>query len=160
MLGYQYLGNRDPLYERTIWAVNGILKFNGSLFRLGRGSCLCINGECTFGNRFMISGNSSIICRKEILFGNDVLLSWDVQIMDTDYHDIYNNTGKRINEDRPIVIGDNVWLGCRALVLKGSSIPSNSIIAAGSTIAGKMYKSNCIYASNGRIIKEDITWKI
>ena len=32
------------------------------------------------------------------------------------YH-IYNELNKRINEYKPIIIGDYVWIGCRSLIL-------------------------------------------
>lgn len=160
MLGYRYLDNSDPSYERTIWQVSGIVELRGDLFRIGRGTSICVTGTCSFGNRFMISGKSSIICNKSVRFGNDVLLSWDVLIMDTDYHDIHDESGARINKDKPIEVGDKVWIGCRSLILKGSYIPSNSVIAAGSTISGMLERENCIYSSNGKILKNNICWKI
>ena len=77
--------------------------------------------------------------------------------MDTDFHKIYQN-GNLINEDKPIVIGNHCWIGMNCQILKGSSIPNDSIIAAGSIITKTLTRENCIYASN-KIIKENIEWK-
>jgi len=81
--------------------------------------------------------------------------------MDTDFHCIESNDnpGKTINEDRAILIGDRVWIGCRTTILKGTEIAADSIIAAGSIIAGRLDKNNAIYAGQGkdvRSIKENI----
>lgn len=39
--------------------------------------------------------------------------------MDTDFHKIKNEDGVQINTNSPVLIGDHVWIGCRALILKG-----------------------------------------
>ena len=81
--------------------------------------------------------------------------------MDTDFHSIESNEtpGKTINEDRAILIGDRVWIGCRTTILKGTEIAADSIIAAGSIIAGRLDKNNAIYAGQGKdvhLIKRNI----
>lgn len=159
LFGYQGVGFIDSYYERTIWDLTGELTLKGTRIDIGRGSKLCVYGKCFLGDKFSISGRSTIICNKEIRFGDNVLLSWDVLIMDTDLHRIQDPDGNIINPEKAIVIGDNVWIGCRATVLKGSSVPSNSVIAANSTVTGRMDKENCIYSSNRIVIKEDIHWQ-
>ena len=79
--------------------------------------------------------------------------------MDTDYHSVLDEHGRIINSDSSIIIGDDIWIGCRSTVLKGSHIPSKTVIAACSVISGKMEKERCIYSSNNRILKENISWK-
>lgn len=158
LFGYKGVGFIDAVYERTLWDVTGIVTIKGKRLDIGRGSKLCVYGKCYLGDKFSISGRSTIICNKEIRFGDNVLLSWDVLIMDTDLHRIQDPDGNIINPEKAIVIGDNVWIGCRATILKGSHIPSNSVIAASSVVSGKMEKENCIYSSNRRVIKDGIHW--
>lgn len=158
LFGYRGLGSIDAFYERTIWDVTGVVTIEGKRLDIGRGSKFCIYGNLSLGDKFSISGRSSIICNNSIIFGNNVLLSWDVLVMDTDFHKILNKSGVVVNGDKPIVIGDNVWIGCRTTILKGSKIPSNSVIAGSSLIADVLNKENCIYSSNQKIIKEDIVW--
>ena len=45
-----------------------------------------------------------------------------------------------MNKSREIVVGDKVWIGCRATILKGAIIPSNTVIGACSLISGR---NNC-----------------
>ena len=70
----------------------------GGTVTLGRGTHICIdkNGTLALGNNFCVTGNSSIICQKEISIDKDCLISWDVLIMDTDFHPIKNNQGNNI----------------------------------------------------------------
>ena len=158
LLGYQRLGIHDGYYNRTVWQVSGQLTLKGDKIDIGRGSTLSVSGNCYLGDHFTITGKSTIICRKRIYFGNGVLISWDALIMDTDYHHITDDEGRVINDEKPIIIGDEVWVGCRSTILKGTTIPSKSVIAAGSLVAGKMEEENCIYTSNRKIIKRNIDW--
>lgn len=133
----------------------------GKKVRLGQGIRLAISGSVTFGDNFAISANSSIVCRKNIVFGDNVLISWDCLIMDYDHHNIYSiENNSLLNEDRDVVFGNNIWIGCRCLILKGSRIGNNSIIAAGSKIAGNCKNhENTIIGDYGKTIKRDVYWK-
>ena len=75
-----------------------------------------------------------------------------------DPHLIYDcDTFERINSSKSILIGDHVWLGQNALILKGAAIGSGSILSAAAVLAGKNVSSNTIYAGNpARKIKEGI----
>lgn len=127
----------------------------------GNGFKMCLGGgKLVVGQRFTLTAESSIVCYDEIEFGNDCLLSWDILVMDTDFHKIYSNENRLINPNRKITVGDNVWIGCRATILKGSSIPSGSIVAANSVVSGKLDEQNAIYAGSPSIkIKSSINWK-
>lgn len=159
LLGYQRLGIHDGYYNRTVWQVSGQLTIKGEKIDIGRGSSLCVSGNCYLGDHFTITGKSTIICRKNISFGDGVLISWDSLIMDTDYHYITNSEGQVINKEKPIIIGNNVWIGCRTTILKGTTIPSKSVIAAGTLVACKMEEENCVYSSDGKILKRNIHWQ-
>lgn len=158
LFGYKGVGSIDSFYERTLWDVSGFVTLKGRRLDIGRGSKFCVYGNCYLGDRFSISGRSTIICNKDISFGDNVLLSWDVLIMDTDLHKIQNSEGDIINQDKAIIIGDNVWIGCRSTILKGSYVSSNTVIAANSLISGKLEKEGCAYSSNHSILKEGISW--
>lgn len=160
LFGYQSLGAQDPFYERTVWQVSGTILLDGYKINIGRGSKFCVSGICILGDHLSVTGRSTIICRKKMQFGKNNLISWDVLLMDTDFHKILDHSKKVINKDKQISIGDNVWIGCRATLLKGSNIPANSIIAAGAVISGKLAKEGCIYTSEKRILKEIGSWEI
>ena len=157
--GFRGLGTQDSYYERSIWEVDGVLRFSGPKVHMGRGTRLSVSGECTFGNDVTITGRSTVMCQNRVKFGDGVLVSWDVLIMDTDGgHSIFDDEGHVLNKDRAIDIGNKVWIGCRTTVLKGATIPDNSIIAACSVVTGKMDYKGCVYTSGGKILKESISW--
>ncbi len=100
------------------------------------------------------------ICFDRIEFGDDCLLSWQVLVMDTDFHKIYNDSGKQLNGNRQIYIGNKNWIGCRTLILKGVTTPNNCVIAANSTVTNSSIEENTILAgSPAEVIRQHIRWE-
>ncbi len=161
-IGQYRVGTLDMKFDRTIWQNNGTVIFHGKA-HIGSGTKLSINNSATlkFGDNFCITGGSQIICYKSVSFGCNCLLSWDILIMDTDFHHIINECGDIINLPKPINIGNNVWIGCCNTILKGVNICDNVVIAAGSKISKDIINPNCIAGGvdSFRVIKENITWK-
>lgn len=107
-----------------------------------------------------MTSESEIVAQTNIQFGDNVLISWDCLIMDTDFHKIYDQTGKLINSPEPIIVGKKVWIGCRNVILKGSKISDGSIIGANSFINKDISNQSGIFAGNPiRFIKGDISWE-
>lgn len=159
-IGYGRLGIFDEKHSRTILEISGELVFKGTA-SIGHGSKISVtaDGKIVFGNGFIITAESSIVSFKKIVFGQNCLLSWDILIMDSDHHNIKDETGKVINAPEEIVIGDKVWIGCRALILKGSKIPSNSVIGASTVVNKTLDEGNSIYAGiPAKMIKKNISW--
>ena len=160
-IGQYRVGTLDMKYHRTMWQCEGTVIFLGSAY-IGSGTKLSISrgATLTFGDIFSVTGGSAIICDYAISFGKNCLLSWDILIMDTDFHRIFNDKGVLINPSKSIIIGNHVWIGCRNTILKGVSIPDNCVIAAGSKITKSFNENNCIIGScnTERIIKTGIKW--
>ena len=162
-IGKYGVGTLDMKYERTIWQNNGTVVFDGRA-SIGSGTKISVNkgGIIRFGNNFCVTGGSSIICSKEISFGNECLLSWDILVMDTDFHNILSKEDSRIlNEPKPIHIGDRVWIGCRNTILKGVTISNDVVIAAGSKITKDITTPHSIVGGTDtqKVLKENISWR-
>jgi len=78
-----------------------------------------------------INRNCKIKCFKQIIIGDDVAISENVIIWDSDVHQIKNNISIKT---APIKIGNHVWIGTNSIILKGVTIGDGSIIAAGSVV--------------------------
>lgn len=87
-------------------------------------------GLLQIGNGTYLNRNTLVVCEKEIIIGENCKIAWDVIIMDSDLHPI--NSNPIIN--KPVHIGDKVWIGCRSIILKGVTIGRGAVIAAGSVI--------------------------
>jgi len=161
-IGYGEIGIFDKQKSRTIWNVPGTVIFKGRC-NIGHGSKISIetNGTLILGDNFTISAESSIAVSSEIQFGNNCLLSWDILIMDTDFHKIKDEFGNIINAPKPIIVGNNVWIGCRSLILKGAKIPNNCVIGADSIVSKALEKENGLYVGSPcKLVKENITWEL
>lgn len=158
-LGYSDLGIVDEKYQRGIWENSGVVVFDG-IVKLGKAVRISNSGILEFGDKVIFTGNSQIVCKKNIVFGDECLISWENLIMDTDFHSICSLETPHviINPDKNIFIGKRVWIGCRCLILKGTNIPDGTVIAAGSKISGTLNEKNCIYGDKGVIISKNVKW--
>jgi acetyltransferase-like isoleucine patch superfamily enzyme len=85
----------------------------------------------------------------QITIGENVKCGANTLITDSDWH----LDDPRSSPPRPIVIGDNVWLGVNVVVLKGVTIGENSVIGANSVVV-KDIPANVIAVGNPcRVIK-------
>jgi acetyltransferase-like isoleucine patch superfamily enzyme len=96
------------------------LFYPGVRLEVGKGARLSI-GTGTYINR-----NTEIIAWNDVSIGRECKIGWDVLIMDTDQHPLPGM--KLIN--RPVHIGDWVWIGARATILKGVTIGDGAVIGA------------------------------
>lgn len=120
------------------------------------GDIICFkNSKLEIGSGF-VNSNVKIRCTESIKIGEDVAISHNVTIMDSDAHEIINEGYKKT---KPIVIGNHVWIGSGAMILKGVRIGDGTVIAAGSIVTHD-FPNNCIAAGiPAKIIKKDVTWK-
>lgn len=119
----------------------------GASVTIGRGSGF--NGRV----RLLLHEARSITIGEECLFGGNV----DVTV--SDMHSIFDcATNERINSPADVTIGDRVWVGEGALLLKGTQIAHDSVIGARSVVT-KPVPSHCIAAGNpARVVRQGITW--
>lgn len=161
IVGSYGVGIFDEKRSRAIWQVSGTVVFEGKC-SIGHGSKISVAKEAilTLGNNFKITAESSIVCTKNIKIGHNCLMSWDILIMDTDFHLIKNLEGEILNQNSSIIVEDHVWIGCRSVILKGSYIPKNSIVGAGSILSKKMVYENSLYlGAPCRFVKDKVMWE-
>ena len=155
-LGFSGVGIFDKRYDRGIWECNGKVQFRGKA-SLGQGVKVSVSadGSLIVGDNFRVTAKSEIVCFDNIEIGDNVLVSWDSIIMDTDFHQL--DDGSRTS---PITIEDSVWIGMRSAILKGVNIPFGPVVAAGSTVTKAFDEERCLYGGVNRILKHDISWEI
>ena len=117
------------------------------------------NAVFEIGDGFGCTGDITISVAKSMVIGADNLWSYNCAVMDNDGHMILHDEGKVINLPRGVVFGDHVWMGNGCIILKGAEIADGCIIAAGSRIAKKVADKDCIITSDGKVLKQNISWK-
>jgi acetyltransferase-like isoleucine patch superfamily enzyme len=156
-IGYGFVGIFDKRGSKSLWEVTGKVIFNG-IANIGHGSKISVAGILEIGKNFVITAESSIVASKSVKIGDDCMFSWEILVLDTDYHKIFLD-GRIINEPKEIVIGNKCWIGCRTTLLKGSEIPENTIVGAGSLVNKELKQGNGIYAGNpATLLKEGTRW--
>jgi acetyltransferase-like isoleucine patch superfamily enzyme len=88
------------------------------------------NATIRIGTGTYLNRNTEIVAAESVTIGRDCKIARDVMIMDTDQHPI---PGAALVV-RPVTIEDRVWIGARAIVLKGVTIGHDAIVAAGSVV--------------------------
>jgi acetyltransferase-like isoleucine patch superfamily enzyme len=100
-------------------------------FRIHEGASVWINhgASVTLGSGYINSG-ANISISGSLTIGHDVAISENVTIWDADGHDIRD----RPSGPQPITIGNHVWIGLNAIILKGVTIGDGAVIAAGAVV--------------------------
>lgn len=103
-----------------------------------------------------INFDSTIVCAQKITIGSDVAISHNVIIRDDDAHRIIR---EGYEQKKDIYIGNHVWIGANATILKGAHLGDGCVVAAGSVVNGH-FPSKCLIAGvPGRIIRHDVEWQ-
>ena len=127
-----YVTNAIP---QSVWTINGKIIFHGPV-RFLHGSYVCVsrNAVLEIGTNGTFFGtNARIACFNSIHVGNDVQITWDVQLYDTSFHYVEDlQSAHAAPLTSPIWIGDNVWIGNRSTIAKGTCLPDSTIVASNS----------------------------
>ncbi|MEG2917983.1 MAG: hypothetical protein RR891_03730 [Clostridium sp.] len=166
-IGFGEIGIFDAMRARSVWNVGGLIEFKGKAdFRHGVKIAVGDNGTLYVGNDVVLTAESTVMCNKEIVLEDMVGVSWESQIMDTDFHPIYDKNHKLINGDEKVVIGAGSWIGSRVMILKGVNLPPRTMVAAGTLVSkasvrGMEGKEGILIGGNPvKILKEDITFSV
>lgn len=159
-IGFGEVGIFDQHRSRTIWQVSGAVEFKGTA-NIGHGSKLSVSGKLVLGDRFSISAESAIVASHSVTIGDNVMVSWDALIIDTDFHKLHDAGGNHLNPAAPVSIGNRVWVGCRCLILKGVDIPDGVVLAAATTVSKSVATPGAVVGrSPASVIRENITWSV
>ena len=144
-----FLSNLVGLYQRTII----VTRVKGA--------------KISIGNNVGMSG-VTIYARKEITIGDNTCIGGNTKILDNDFHPI--EADKR-NElllgsapeggqkadwigTRPVHIGKDCFIGCNALILKGTELGDGCVVGAGAVVAGKFEAGSVIAGNPAKVIRK------
>lgn len=136
-----------------------------------RGTLLVFSygGRITVGSNCYLGKDSNIWSASQIEIGNDVLISHNVNIIDTNSHELdYEDRAKSyvemttighpknvVNVDSaPIKIGNHVWINFNCTILKGVTIGNGAIVAAGSVVTKNIEPFTVVAGNPAKVIKQ------
>ena len=142
-----FLSNLVGLYNRTII----ITRAPGAVIEIG--------------DNVGISG-ATIYARKGIYIGANTAVGGNCKILDNDFHPIDAKERIRLLQNvrggetgdlipaKEIYIGQNCFLGCNSIILKGTVLGNNCVVGAGAVVCGR-FEDDCVIAGNpARIIRK------
>jgi len=112
-------------------------------------------GTLAIGSRSYL-GQFCVICAREsITIGADCLIAEHVSIRDQDHRFGHGlTTAKAGFTTAPILIGNNVWIGAKATVIKGVTIGDNVVVAANSVVTHDIPSNVVVAGVPARILRE------
>lgn len=107
----------------------------------------------TIGDNCRING-ASIHAGSSIEIGNNCVMASGVSIIDSNGHEVYSKD-RTVGSDKPqpISIGDNVWIGLNAVILKGTVIGDNCVVSVGSVVKGTFLRNSLIAGNPAVVVK-------
>ena len=112
-----------------------------------------------FGENLNIGDFCHITSVESVVFGKNVLIGSSVFISDHDhgsasFEDLSISPANRALESKPVIIEDNVWVGEKAIILKGVRVGSNSVVAAGSVVTKDVPPYSVVAGVPAKVIKK------
>ncbi len=106
------------------------------------------------GDGSFLNYRTEVIAHERVTIGRGCLLAWDVQVLDSDSHRIDGAP-----HTAPVVLGDRVWIGCRATVLKGVTVGDGAIVAAGSVVTRDVPPQALVGGNPARVLRTGVSWQ-
>jgi acetyltransferase-like isoleucine patch superfamily enzyme len=106
----------------------------------------------SIGNGTYLNRNTEIVAAQSVTIGRDCKIARDVIIMDTDQHELPGSGMVA----KPVHIGDHVWIGSRAIVLKGVTIGAGAVVAAGSVVTKDVPARAVVAGIPARVVRGEM----
>lgn len=152
-LGRRWSGRRY-LQSEFVLAKKARLEIRGK-FSIHTGCSIAVNeGACLVLGNGYINHRASIECYQRIEIGDGAAIAKGVTIRDSDAHSINGNNAI----SAPIVIGNHVWIGANAILLKGVTIGSGSVVAAGAVVTRDIPPGSLVGGVPARVLKTGVFW--
>lgn len=183
----QNLITHDPvcmeLEDSALMVLNGKLELNygftqepyrSTVLKMGHNSRLEVTGGtfkvmfsgniALFSNAVLEVGNSYINCDcliqcgSRIRIGDDCAIAQSVKILDSDFHVLLHDGKETPRRGKGIEIGNHVWIGAGATILKDVHIGDGAVVAAGAIVTKDVPPKALVAGCPAVVIKENVEW--
>jgi acetyltransferase-like isoleucine patch superfamily enzyme len=153
---YQHRGCHSKIYRSVRMDTPPYRKFSLGHHSVVESFC-CVNnavGDVIIGNHTRIGIHNTII--GPVTIGNHVNLAQGITVTALNHN--FKDTSKRIDEQgistKPVVIGNDVWIGANAVVLPGVTIGRHVVVAAGAVVTDNVPDNVVVGGVPAKIIKQ------
>lgn len=112
------------------------------------------------GRTISIGSNSGIginaWVEQQTKIGNDVMMGEDVMIFSRNHQTTRLDvpmTMQGFESHRPVEIGDDVWIGARALILPGVKVGNGCVIGAGAVVSKDVPDGSIVVGNPARVVR-------
>ena len=125
-------------------------------FLLGDYSSILCKGNLKIGKNFCMNDFSRLVIHGNCEIGDNVVIANNVAILDHDHDYAFEGGILKLSgyKTADIKIGNNIWVGDKATILKGVNICNNVVIGASSLVIGDISKPGVYVGIPVKLIKE------
>ena len=157
-LWFGFASNRVTMApgERGVFEIGagGVCAVTGQV-RVARSCKVYVAGRLALGAGTYVNPGTFIFARESVTIGSGCAISWNCSICDDDFHD-FSLTGAT---SAPIRIGDRVWIGMNATIVKGVTVGDGAVVAAGSVVVRDVPAGALVGGNPARVLREGVTWQ-
>ena len=110
------------------------------------------HGRLVIGDRAFINYGVDIAATGLVAIGADCLIGTHVSIIDNAFHDVVDR--QQVPAPQPVIVGDNVWIGNRAIILPGVTIGDGAVVGAGSVVTRDVPARTVVAGNPARVVRE------
>lgn len=168
----QIAGNGNKLImEKGSMLLNSLVKISGNNNEVVLKANSYVSGaelwiednQCllSIGERTFVGHHSHLACTengRQLIIGDDGMLSSYVQIRTGDSHSIVDMEGNRINQAQSVEIGNHCWIGEGAKVLKGVTLEGDDVVSTGAIVTKSFGKNVLLGGIPAKVIKDNVSW--
>ena len=107
-----------------------------------------------FGKNVVVNFNANFVDDGDIFIGDDTMIGPNVSVI-TALHPVSPRLrAAKIQYNKPVRIGRNVWLGAGAIILPGVTVGDNSIVGAGSVVTRDVEENTIVVGNPARVLRK------
>ena len=148
--------SNDPIVKLRVFLCKMIFNYVGKNVNIQKGVYFGKGNKISIGDFSGIGENSRLAQADEIIIGNDVLIGQELMVI-TQNHNFSDKNQlirKQGGTTKPVIIGNNVWIGARVIILPGVTIGDGAVIAAGSVVVKNISPFSICGGVPAKIIKD------
>ena len=122
----------------------------------GVGDPLVGSRTLVIGDRCVLGARTTVTAHERIEIGDAVFFGQGVFVTDAShgYQDPELPIGKQLGAHQPVSIGAGTWVGHGAVVLPGSRIGRNVVVAAGAVVRGDVADFAVVAGNPARVVRQ------
>jgi maltose O-acetyltransferase len=105
------------------------------------------------GEGAFLNFNCVILDHSRVRIGPQTVIGPGVQILTADHPRDPALRRKHLRSGKPVVVGENVWIGGGAIIVPGVTVGDNAIVGAGSVVVNDVPAGSVVVGNPARVVR-------